>query len=134
MTEPNNQWIGDFHKALEERKEPRVEAPKPAEPASTSNPSQGLADWVKKMGGALTESDFRRIASTFPTRAESVSYFGQFYRISADCITRIGNGDHHKGYARLEEAVSNLLATARMNDVIARAGAGAIDWNRQWLA
>ena len=55
MTEPNNQWIGDFHKALEERKEPRVEAPKPSEPAPTSNSSQGLADWVKKMGGALTE-------------------------------------------------------------------------------
>jgi hypothetical protein len=74
MTEPNNAWIGDFHKALEERKEPRVEAPKPAEPAPTSNPSQGLADWVKKMGGALTESDFRRIASTFPTRVDGAMY------------------------------------------------------------
>lgn len=51
----NNQWIGDSHKALEERKEPRVEPPAsaPQQPAPSSEPAKGLADWVKRMGGTL---------------------------------------------------------------------------------
>ena len=132
MTEPNNKWIGDFHKALEERKEPPKQFTPPS-PKEATNPflNHPVPDWVKKMGGALTESDFRRITSTFPTRVdgamygrptlpEGMSYFDLSYRVSADVVARIGNGDHHKGYARLNEAVSNLVATARINDVIAR--------------
>jgi hypothetical protein len=143
MTEPNNDWVSDFHKALEQRKEPKVESAEPpvslGEPSPPTIPSvadwvkrmvrlnvlvyedgdlwvaqaieadiaatadsltelpraieraivanisvnskmgrsgldgippapaafKDLADWVKRMGGTLTESDFRRIAPTF---------------------------------------------------------------------
>lgn len=65
MGEPNNTWIGDFHKALEERKEPVVEIEMPAEPAAPTAANQGLADWVKKMGGTMN------------VRPDDISYFNR---------------------------------------------------------
>lgn len=51
--EPNNPWIGDFHKALAERNEPKADVG-PGQPTADPAPpaNQGLADWVKRMGGA----------------------------------------------------------------------------------
>lgn len=49
----NNAWIGDFHKALEERKEPKAEPPASASQPAPSPKPEGLADWVKRMGGTL---------------------------------------------------------------------------------
>jgi hypothetical protein len=51
MTNSNNQWIGDFHKALEERKEPKPEPDKPSPAPFPRVPT--LADWVKQMGGGI---------------------------------------------------------------------------------
>lgn len=49
----DSKWIGDFHKALEERKEPKAEPPAPAAQPAPSPKPEGLADWVKRMGGTL---------------------------------------------------------------------------------
>ena len=50
----NNDWIGDFHKALEERKEP---APEPPPLSAATDPSRAVVDWVKRMAGPLVDPD-----------------------------------------------------------------------------
>lgn len=89
-SEPNNHWIGDFHKALEQRNEPKAEsyplAPQDIRdvlktfPTKTGNgtPIQPVSAWMKRMSdigplrpGPADSADWR--PATVPCVWDSVS-------------------------------------------------------------
>jgi len=64
MTEPNNAWVGDFHKALEQRKEPRAEAAtvteRPTLPEGMSYFDRVIAPQTKEQWHRITAEVYNR--------------------------------------------------------------------------